>query len=128
MKNLKKILLSLLIASSMGAVSTVALAEASDGRIVYTPTEALDLIDGKVLAAIDGISKGADPEEAQKLIKAALDATKELNANDKVDMARQRANNKLKSAKNHAKAGSLQEAEQEVRDAHKIFQDMRNLL
>lgn len=128
MKTLKKILLSLLIASSMGAVSTVALAEASDGRIVYTPSEALDLIDGKVLAAIDGITKGADPEEAQKLIKAALDATKELNANDKVDMARQRANNKLKAAKGHAKSGALQEAEQEVRDAHKIFQDMRNLL
>jgi hypothetical protein len=128
MKNLKKILLSLLIASSMGAISTVAFAEASDGRIVYSPGDALDLIDGKVLAAIDGISKGADPEEAQKLIKAALDATKELNANDKVDMARQRANNKLKAAKGHAKAGSLQEAEQEVRDAHKIFQEMRNLL
>lgn len=128
MKTLKKILLSLLIASSMGAVSTVAFAEASDGRISYTPSEALDLIDGKVLAAIDAISKGADPEEASKLIKAALDATKELNANDKVDIARQKANNKLKSAKTHAKAGALQEAEQEVRDAHKIFQSMRGLL
>ena len=128
MKNLKKIILSLLIASSMGAVSTVALAEVDPGRIVYAPGDALDLIDGKVMAAIDGISKGADPEEAQKLIKAALDATKELNANDKVDMARQKANNKLKSAKNHAKAGSLQEAEQEVRDAHKIFQSMRGML
>jgi hypothetical protein len=128
MKNLKKILLSLIIASSMGAVSTVALAEAGEGRIVYSPADALDLIDGKVMAAIDGISKGADPEEAQKLIKAALDATKELNANDKVDMARQKANNKLKSAKNHAKAGELQNAEQEVREAHKIFQSMRGML
>jgi hypothetical protein len=128
MKNFKKILFALFIASSMGAVSTTALAEAGDGRIVYTPSDALDLIDGKVLDAIEGISKGADPEQAQKLIKAALDATKELNANDKVDMARQKANNKLKSAKNHAKLGSLQEAEQEVRDAHKIFQSMRGML
>ena len=128
MKTLKKLLLSLFIALSMGAVSTVAFAEASDGRISYTPAEALDLIDGKVLAAIDGITKGADPEEAQKLIKAALDATKELNANDKVDMARQKANNKLKAAKNHAKSGAIQEAEQEIRDAHKIFQSMRGLL
>ena len=83
------------------------------------------VIDGKTTIFV---AKGADPEEAQKLIKAALDATKELNANDKVDMARQKANNKLKSAKNHAKSGSLQEAEQEVRDAHKIFQSMRGML
>jgi len=128
MKTLKKILLSLLIASSMSAVSTAVFAEAGEGRIVYSPSDALDLIDGKTMAAIDGISKGASPDEAQKLIKAALDATKELNANDKVDMARQKANNKLKSAKNHAKAGELQAAEQEVRDAHKIFQSMREML
>jgi hypothetical protein len=128
MKILKKILLSLLIAVSMGAVSSTAFAEAGDGRIVYTPIEALDLIEGKILAAIDGITKGADKEEASKLIKEATDATKELNANDKVDIQRQRATGKLKAARTHAKDGALQEAEQELRDALKMFKDMRGML
>jgi hypothetical protein len=128
MKILKKILLALIIAVSMGTISSTAFAEAGDGRIVYTPTEALDLIEGKILDAIEGISKGADKEEASKLIKAASDSTKELNANDKVDIQRQRANGKIKAARSHAKDGALQEAEQELRDALKMVKDMRGML
>jgi hypothetical protein len=128
MKTLKKILLSLLIASSMGAVSSSAFAEAGDGRIVYTPTEALDLIEGKIKVALEAITKGAEGDQAQKLIKEAVDATKELNANDKVDIQRQRATGKLKAARTHAKGEALQEAEQELRDSLKMFEGMRGML
>jgi len=62
------------------------------------------------------------------LIKDALDASKEINANDKVDAARSRANNKLKAAKKHASEGALQEAEQELRNAYKGFLDLKGLL
>jgi hypothetical protein len=128
MKNLKKILLSLVIASAMGAVSTIAVAESDPGRITYAPAEAIDMVAGKVKVAIDAISSGSDGETVAKLIKDALDASKEINANDKVDMARSRANNKLKAARGHAKENALQEAEQELRTAYKGFQDLKGML
>jgi len=103
MKTLKTILLSLFIAASMGAVSTSALAEVDPGRITYKPTEAIDIVVAKIQAAIDGISHGASGEEAAALIKQASDMSKEINANDKVDNARAKANRKLKSAITHAK-------------------------
>ncbi|MGZ8191337.1 MAG: hypothetical protein ACXWTS_08915 [Methylococcaceae bacterium] len=128
MNTLKKILLSLFIASSIGAFSTSALAESDPGRITYKPAEAIDMVSAKVKLAIDAITSGSEGAKVAPLIKEALDASKEINANDKVDMARSRANNKLKSAKKHANEGALQEAEQELRDAYKGFQDLKNLL
>lgn len=128
MNTFKKVLLSLFIASSMGAVSTSALAESDPGRITYKPADAIDMVSSKVKLAIDAVSTGSEGEAVSQLIKDALDASKEINANDKVDMARSRANNKLKAAKNHIKQKSTQEAEQELRDAYKSFQDLKNLL
>ncbi|MDO9106616.1 MAG: hypothetical protein Q7U57_16845 [Methylovulum sp.] len=125
---MKKILLSLLIASSMGAVSSHVWAESDPGRITYAPAEAIDMVSAKVKVAIDAISSGSDGEAVAVLIKDALDASKEINANDKVDMARSRANNKLKSARAHAKQSALQEAEQELKNAYKSFQDLKGLL
>jgi vacuolar-type H+-ATPase subunit E/Vma4 len=128
MITLKKLLLSMFIASSMGAISSSALAESDPGRITYAPAEAIDMVAAKVKLAIDAISTGSEGEAVSKLIKDALDASKEINANDKVDMARSRANNKLKSARTHVKQAALQEAEQELRDAYKGFQDLKGLL
>ncbi|GAB6140080.1 hypothetical protein JCM14076_08090 [Methylosoma difficile] len=125
---MKKILLSLLLASSMGAVSTVSFAETDPGRIVYAPAQAIDMVAGKVQVAIDALTHGSDAEEVSKLVKDALDASKEINANDKVDMARSRANNKLKSARNHLKDSATQEAEQELRNAQKAFLDLKAML
>ncbi|MDD5462202.1 MAG: hypothetical protein PHG00_11330 [Methylococcales bacterium] len=128
MKTLKTILLSLFIAASMGAVSTSALAEVDPGRIVYKPTDAIDLVVARIQTAIEAISKGAGNEEAAALIKQASDLSKEINANDKVDNARAKANRKLKSAISHAKESALQEAEQELRDAKKDFEALKGLL
>ena len=128
MKTLKKILLSLFIASAMGAVSTSALAETDAGRVTYKPAEAIDIVTGKIQAAIEGISKGATNDEAAALIKPAIDFSKEINANDKVDNARAKANRKLKSAMTHAKESALQEAEQELRDAKKDFEALKSLI
>jgi len=128
MKFLKKALLSLLIAASAAAISTPALAEADKGRIVYTPGEAIDLTLGKIKVAIEAINSGSEGETVANLIKDALDSSKEINANDKVDVARSRANNILKTARTHAKENALQEAEQELKDAQKKFSDLKGLL
>jgi hypothetical protein len=127
MKNLKLNLLAFVMTAFMATVSTAALAEASEGRIVYAAADALDLIEGKLHAAIEGITKGADNEQASKLIKEALDATKEFNS-EANGPAVQRANGKLKQARINAGKGFLQEAEQELRDSLKLFQGMRDKL
>jgi hypothetical protein len=128
MKILKKILLSVLFATSMSAVSTSVLAEPAGDRTVYTPADAVDLAMAKIQTAIDAITTGSDGAAVAKLIKDAIDAGKELNASDKVDMAKQRANTKLKSARGHAKAGALQEAEQELKEAKKSYSDIKEIL
>ena len=128
MKKLNKIILSLCISASIGAVSTGASAETDAGRVTYKPAEAIDMVVAKIQLAIDGIDKGANSDEAAALIKPAIDLSKEINANDKVDNARSKANRKLKSALTNAKASSLQEAEQELKDAKKDFEALKSLI
>jgi F0F1-type ATP synthase membrane subunit b/b' len=128
MKSLKKILLSLVITTAAGAFSTSALAENDPGRITYKPEEAIDLVVGKIQTAIDEISKGASADEAAALIKPAIDLSKEINANDKVDNARAKANRKLKAAMAHAKESALQESEQELKAAKKDFEALKSLI
>ncbi len=125
---MKKFLISMIVALSVGMVSVHAVAESDPGRITYQPVEAIDLVTGKIKIAIDAITSGSDAEVVTNLIKDALDISKEINANDKVDSARAKANAKLKSARNHAKNSSLQEAEQELKSAVQSFEDLKKLL
>lgn len=112
----------------MSAVSTSVLAETDKGRVTYAPAEAIDITSSKIKIALDAITNGTEGEKVSALIKDALDSTKEINANDKLDIARSRANNVLKAAKIHAKDSALQEAEQELRDAMKMFADLKKLI
>lgn len=128
MNTLKKTMLSLLMAASVAMISTSALAETDVGRATYKPAEAIDIVATRIQTAIEAISKGASSEEAAALIKPAIDFSKEINANDKVDNARAKANKKLKSAMSHAKESALQEAEQELKDAKKDFEALKSLI
>jgi len=128
MKTLKKIALALCIAASMGAVSTSVMAEGDSGRITYAPTDAIDMVANKVGLAIEAITKGEDADKVSALAKDALDASKEINASDKVFAARSRANSKIKAARTHLKEGAIQEAEQELRDGQKAFLALKDIL
>ncbi|MGZ5076303.1 MAG: hypothetical protein ACXV9R_06740 [Methylobacter sp.] len=128
MKILKKILLSLLIAASMGAVSTSALAETDKGRITYAPIDAINLVSGKIKAAIDAAAAGTEGDALADLIKEASDASKEVNANDKVDRARSTANNTLKAARKLAQEGKKDEAVESLKEAGKKFEGLKGLL
>ncbi len=128
MKTLKKIALAAMIAASLGAVSTTSFAEADAGRIVYTPTVAIDNTASKVQIAIDALIAGNDAESVSKLIKDASDSTKEINASDVVFRASTKANNMIKAARNHVKEGAAQQAEQELRNAHKAVLELKKLL
>jgi hypothetical protein len=121
MNVLKKIALAAMVTASLGAVSTTAFAESDPGRIVYSPTTAIEMTAGKVQVAIDALTAGTDAETVSKLIKDASDATKEINASDSVFRASTKANNMIKAARNHVKEGAMQQAEQELRSAHQAI-------
>ncbi|SJM89034.1 hypothetical protein [Crenothrix polyspora] len=128
MKFLKKFGLAVLIATSMGTFSTAVLAEVDEGRIAYGPEEAIDLVKAKIKIAEEGIAAKKSGEEVSGMILEALHASKEINANDKVDNARMKANTILKSAKKHAKEGNLTEASAELATATTKFEDLRYLI
>jgi molecular chaperone DnaK (HSP70) len=128
MKALKKIALAAMVTASLGAVSSTAFAESDPGRIVYSPTSAIEMTAGKVQVAIDALTAGTEAETLSKLIKDASDATKEINASDSVFRASTKANNMIKSARNHVKEGATQQAEQELRSAHQAILDLKKIL
>ncbi len=128
MNVLKKIALAAMVTASLGAVSTTAFAESDPGRIVYSPTTAIEMTAGKVQVAIDALTAGTDAETVSKLIKDASDATKEINASDSVFRASTKANNMIKAARNHVKEGAMQQAEQELRSAHQAILDLKKIL
>ncbi|MCX7068905.1 MAG: hypothetical protein NTW85_14590 [Methylococcales bacterium] len=128
MKILTKVLISLLIALSITVVSSPAFAEADAGRVTYKPAEAIDIVAAKIQEAIDSLTTGGDAEAVTKLAKTALDGSKEINANDKVDAKRSKANDALKRAIKQLKEGDRQGAETELRDAHTKFLDLKSLI
>ncbi len=109
MKILKSAVVAFSLAVSMGAFSTAAVAY-EEGRISFTPLDAINRTVEKAQAAKAAIGAGASAEEVANLIKKAGDATKEINANDVVDRNRQRANSHLKKARAAAKKGDLNAA------------------
>ncbi|GDX84760.1 hypothetical protein LBMAG43_08020 [Methylococcaceae bacterium] len=128
MNTLKKIALAVMVAASLGAVSTTAFAESDAGRIVFSPTQAIEITGNKVQVAIDALILGSDAEAVAKLIKDASDSIKEINASDSVFRASTKANNMIKAARNHVKDGANQQAEQELRNAHKAVLDLKSIL
>ncbi|MGD7035019.1 hypothetical protein [Methylotuvimicrobium buryatense] len=128
MKFLRKVLLSLAIASSMGAIATPVMAESDPGRISYAPVEAIKLTSEKIQAAIDAVAAGSSADEVAVLVKDALDMSKEINANDKVDVARARANGELKKARNAAKKGSLDGVDAALQSALKQYGELPGLI
>ncbi|MEQ1622572.1 MAG: hypothetical protein ABL919_14285 [Methylococcales bacterium] len=127
MNLLKKILVSLAMVSALGAISTTAMAESDPGRIALKPDVAVDNVVSKIRVALAAITSGSESEKTSDLIKEAADSSKEINANDRVDRARAKANNLLKSARAHAKENAPQEAEQELREAIKAFEGLKSL-
>lgn len=128
MKSFKKIGLALLITASMGAFSTAALAESDPGRITYAPAEAIDLVLSNIKIAQTAIAEHNSGEMIAGKILDALHASKEINANDRVDAARAKGNDRLKAAKKAAKEGKIDEASKELDDAAKKFADLKPLI
>lgn len=127
MKNFKKLVLSLAIACSMGAVSSTVMAESDPGRISYSAVQAIDLTVEKIKAAL-AAAEASDAPAITELTKEAIDMSKEINANDKVDVARTRANLHLKKARSAGKVDDVKGAKEHLDMALKAFQDLKSML
>jgi len=128
MKLLKNIVLCLFMAVSVVGVSTTAVAETDAGRVTYKPTDAINAVGAKIKEAQDAITAGKSFNDVIKVIKEAKDLGKEINANDKVDRARQRASQHLSKAIGMAKEQDLKKAAEHLDVAAKAFADLKSLL
>jgi hypothetical protein len=128
MKTLKIILISSLVALTMGTFSSVAMAEASEGRISYAPADAIDLMIGELKKAKLAVADGKPSEEVYKLLKQSKDYGKDVNANDVVDRERSRANEHIKKAIGMAKQNDLKGIDEHIDAAIKKLIEMKGLI
>ena len=127
MKLLKHIALGLFLAASTVGVSSVSMAVTldEDGRAVFTPAEAIDSVIVKIKEAEEAIKANADKMDIAKIIKQAKDLSKEINANDNVDVRRQRANSNLRKAKSLVKKEKFEDAAVLLEEAVEKFEGLK---
>lgn len=128
MKNLKILIISSLVALTMGTFSSVAMAEASEGRITYAPADAIDLMIVELKKAKLAASEGKPSDEVYKFLKQSKDYGKDVNANDVVDRERSRANEHIKKAIAMAKKNELKGIEEHIDAAIKKLEEMKGLI
>ncbi len=127
MKLLKSAVVAISLAFSLGSFSTAVVA-CEDGRTCFGPAEAINITVGHVALAIKAADDKSGKQEVLAHIKAAKDASKEINANDVVDRKRQRAVAHLKKAKKALKSNDFQSAEDHLGAAEKGFAELKGFL
>ncbi len=127
MKLLKSAIIAISLALTLGSFSTAAVA-CEDGRTCVGPLEGINMVLGHLAEAMKAIEAGADKEAILAHIKGAKDSSKEINANDRVDRERGRANGYIKKARNAVRKDAMQMAEDHLKEAEKRFDNLKKLL
>ncbi|MSP27970.1 MAG: hypothetical protein EXR80_05955 [Methylococcales bacterium] len=141
MKLLKSAVIATTLALSLGGFSTSASAVCLGMACMYnkmTPIEGIDATLGQVNEALTAIqvrnsggAAGSDKDSDDVIInhiKEALKLTKEINANDKLDRNRNRANDYLKKARTAVQAGDLPKATEDLEEAGKRFAALKSMI
>ncbi|MGR9045291.1 MAG: hypothetical protein ACU83N_08340 [Gammaproteobacteria bacterium] len=127
MSFLTKFLLSIVIASSMGALSSVSFAA---GKIENATTaevkEEIEKAIGSTEEAIAAIQNGGNEEAVLKLIKNAKQASKRIESN-RLDVKRNRAASKLAKARSAFKKGENDAAVALLSEALAGYQEIKRL-
>ena len=140
MKLLKSAVVATTLALSLGSFSTNA-AVCLGMACMYnrmTPIEGIDATLGQVTEALNAIqlrnsggAAGTDKDSDDVIInniKEALKLSKEINANDKLDRNRNRANDYLKKARVAVQNGDLTKATEDLKEAEKRFSDLKGMI
>ncbi len=93
-----------------------------------TPLEGIEATVGQVTKALKAISDKAGDDVVITDIKDALAVSKEINANDKLDRNRNRANDYLKKARKAVQDGDLITATEHLKEAEKRFSDLKSMI
>jgi hypothetical protein len=141
MKILKSAAVATTLALSLGTFSTSTYAVCLGMACMYnrmTPIEGINATLGQVgeaLTAIKARSSGGAEESSKTTdeaiivnIKDALKLSKEINANDKLDRNRNRANDSLKKARTAVQAGDLMTATAFLTEAETRFSELKGMI
>lgn len=131
MKLLKSAALATTLAFSLGLISTPANAICMGMACMYnsmTPLQAIMATEMSVDEVINLVDENAEKELILKAIKSTLKATKEINANDKVDRNRMRANKSMKKARKALKDDDYVTAKEHLVEAKQRYSGLQDML
>ncbi|MEO1878856.1 MAG: hypothetical protein ABGX40_02660 [Methylococcales bacterium] len=131
MKLLKSAVIATTMAVSLGTFSTPSEAICLGMACMYnrmTPLQAIMATEYSVDDVITLIDDNAEKAPILTAIKTTLRATKEINANDKVDRNRMRANGSMKKARKFVKKGDLVQAKEHLLVARERYNGLRDML
>ncbi|MFA5983271.1 MAG: hypothetical protein WC782_04590 [Methylococcaceae bacterium] len=131
MKDIKSIVLTSTLTLFLGVFSTTTSAVCLGMACMYnkmTPAEGIDATVSQVGEALKAINEKASTDIIIENIKEALTVSKEINANDKVDRNRNRANGYLKQARMDVKDGDLAAATEHLKEAGKRFTELKGMI
>ena len=120
MQVLKKILVSIAMAASMAAVSSTAFAAEGDAKVKAAAENAII----KIEEAVSIVEKGGDKAEVIKAINDARQIQKDFRY-ELTERQREKANTKLKVARDAFESGDFQPAEAKLREALASYQEMK---
>ncbi len=130
MKLLKSAVVATTLALSLG--SFPATAEICLGMACMynrmTPLEGIDATVGQVTKALIALNDKAGDDVVINDIKEALKLSKEINANDKLDRNRNRANDYLKKARSAVQDGDPVKAAEHLKEAENRFSELRGMI
>ncbi|MEY3760583.1 MAG: hypothetical protein RIR39_2074 [Pseudomonadota bacterium] len=130
MKLLKSAVIATTLALSLASFSTTA--DVCLGMAcMYNKMTAAEGIDA-TLVQVNEAMKAINDKAAEDVIigniKEALAVSKEINANDKVDRNRNRANDSLKKARASVKGGDFPKATEFLKEAEQRFSELKGMI
>ncbi len=131
MRIIKSTAVAATLTLSLGVFSTNAAAICMGMACAYnnmTPIEGINASIGQTMQAMQSVNDKADQDVIIGEIKDALKISKEINANDKVDRNRMRANGFLKKARTAVKNNDLVEATVQLKAAAAGFESLKGML
>ncbi len=115
MKLLKSAFIALTVL--FGSISTA---------LALEPTQAVDMIQGRIAETIKAIEDGADKETVLDMIKNAKKLSKEINANDLAAAKTQRAVAPMKKASAAIKKGKTEKAIAALKKSEQRWETVRD--
>ena len=131
MKLIQRAILASTLAISLGSFSTTATAVCMGMACMYakmTPLQGINASVSQIDEALKAINAHHSDQAIIGNIKDALKLSKEINANDKVDRNRQRANGYLKKARKAVKEDDFDKATELLTEARTRFLGLKGML